>query len=90
MTQELQEKRKIPAFGFKSCGTRKYCAGCEFFTEGDPWKDKICNCPENVDIPDDEANALIAAFATAALDVVRENLQVVKHLLEERDGKRPE
>lgn len=75
MTEELQKIRKIPAFGFKSCGDRQYCTGCEYYIEGDLFRDRTCRCPENIEIPDYEARAFLLAYATGALYFLREALQ---------------
>ena len=86
----LEEKEmKVRAFGFRSCKHRKWCNAyglrkrCQFFTPGDPFKDKVCHCPENVEIPDEEAKAFIAAFAGAALGILKEGIdETVKKTLE--------
>lgn len=76
------------AFGFKSCKGRKRCKGCEYFRPGDPYRDKVCYCPENVEIPDDEAMKFLRAFADASLQVLRESIdKTINGSLKERNKK---
>ena len=71
------------AFGlFKNCKGRKRCKGCEYFRPGDPYKDGICYCPEDVEGLDDEAKKFLNAFAKDITDLIAAYHQVRSCTLE--------
>lgn len=92
-----EKERKVRAFGFRSCKRRKWCNAyglrkrCQFFTPGDPFNDKVCHCPENVEIPDEEAKAFIAAFAGVAIGTLVSALDyTIEKAFEEKKGEKKE
>lgn len=92
-----EKERMVRAFGFRSCGKRKWCNAyglrkrCQFFTPGDPFKDKTCHCPENVEIPDEEAKAFIAAFAGVAIGTLVSAIDyTIEKAFEDKKGEKKE
>ena len=84
----------VRAFGFKSCKLRKWCNAyglrkqCKYFRPGDPFKDKVCCCPENFEIPDGVAEKIIIGFAVEAAHMLKESLDtVVEETLKDRRDK---
>lgn len=92
-----EKERKVRAFGFRSCKHRKWCNAyglrkrCQFFTSGDPFKDKVCHCPENVEIPDEEAKAFLSAFASAAIGMLGSAIDyTIEKAFEDKKGEKKE